>query len=239
MNRCLMIVAACCALAFSAPAAPADDAGRRLLDAMDAAMNFAEGRIRIRIEDSKASGMNRSFTAEVLYVLNGPTLIEFADPARDRGKRILTVGDSMWMSVPGTSRPIRLSGKDAFMGTSLTNDDVMNLDRSDDYDAVIAGEEPGGTRLVMTARKRTLPYPKMEMLIGPDSLPVWSVLYTRSGQASKRIEYTARKDFGDKVRPSVMTLVDLMAAGDRSVIIFESMTACAVDRAKLTPGGLR
>ncbi len=121
------------------------------------------------------------------------------------------------------------------MGTVLTNDDVMNLDRSDDYDAVITADGHEGTRLLLTGRKRSLPYPKMEMLVGQGFLPVWLVLYTRSGAASKRIEYSAVKDFGDKVRPSVMTMIDLMATGDRSVVVFESMTPCSVDRAKLSP----
>jgi Outer membrane lipoprotein-sorting protein len=234
LRSCAVI---CCALLLGPwpGAASAQESGRRLLDAVDKAMNLAEGRMRIRIEDHKASGSTRAFSAEVVFVLNQATLIEFVEPAREKGKRILTMGDSMWMSVPGTSRPLRLSGKDAFMGTSFTNDDVMNLDRSDDYDAVIAGEEPGGTRLVLTARKRSLPYPRMEMLVGSGALPVWEVLYTRSGVASKRIEFSARRDFGDKVRPSVMTMTDLMAVGDTSVVIFESMTACAVDRGKLSP----
>jgi len=232
-----LIITACLALCLGAFAVPvqADEQGRRILDAMDRAMNLEEGRMRIRIEDHKSGGTARVFAAEVLYVLKTATLIEFVDPPRDRGKRILTVGDSMWMSVPGTSRPIRLSGRDAFMGTSFTNDDVMNLDRSDDYDAQVDGQEAGGTRLVLTARRTSLPYPRMEMLVGADSLPVWTVLYTRSGAASRRIEYSAPKDFGDRVRPSVMTLIDLMARGDRSIVIFESMQASRVDRARLSP----
>lgn len=226
-----------CALSLGplAPDARADARGRAILDSMDRAMNLPEGRMSIRIEDHKASGASRVYTAEVLFVLKQATLIEFTGPARDKGKRILTVGDSMWMSAPGTSRPIRLSGRDSFMGTSFTNDDVMNLDRSDDYEAVVTGEESEGTRLLMSARKSTIAYPKVEIVVSSDSLPVWSVHYTRSGEASKRIEYGALKDFGDRVRPSVMTMIDLMARGDTSIVVFESMKAVPVDRTKLAP----
>jgi hypothetical protein len=231
----LVVAAALLAFCLWPLSAAADERGRAILNAMDNAMNFSEGRMRLRIEDHKANGATRVYAAEVLYVLNKATLIEFVEPPRDRGKRILTVGDSMWMAVPGTSRPIRLSGRDSFMGTSFTNDDVMNLDRSDDYDAVVAGEEAEGTRLVMTARTASVPYPRMEIVIGDRSLPVWSVLYTRSGAAAKRIEYTSLKDFGDKVRPAVMTVIDLMTQGDRSVVVFEEMRAAPVDRTKLSP----
>ncbi len=215
--------------------AVADKRGQAIVDAVDKAMNFPEGTMRLRIEDRKANGTTRVYAAEVLEVLNQATLIEFVAPARDRGKRILMVGDSMWMAVPGTSRPIRLSGRDSFMGTSFTNDDVMNLDRADDYDAVVTGEEAGATRLLMTARKSSLAYPRVEMAVGAGSLPVWSLHYTRSGAAAKRIEYSALADFGDKIRPSVMTVTDLMAKGDRTVVIFESMRAGAVDRSRLSP----
>jgi hypothetical protein len=215
--------------------AVADEKGRAIVDAMDKAMNFPEGSMTLRIEDHKVNGSTRVYGARVLFVLNVATLIEFTAPARDRGKRILTAGDSLWMSMPGTSRPIRLSGKDSFMGTSFTNDDVMNLDRSDDYDAVVAGEEKEGVRLVMTARTGSVPYPRMEIIVGDASLPVSSMLYTRSGLAARRIEYGAPVDFGDKVRPSAMTVIDLMTKGDRSVVIFESMSAGAVDRSRLSP----
>ena len=39
------------------------------------------------------------------------------------------------MASPSVSKPVRLSGKDSFMGTSFTNDDLMNFDKGDDYDA--------------------------------------------------------------------------------------------------------
>lgn len=77
--------------------------------------------------------------------------------------------------------------------------------------------------------------PGLPAPFSPRARPVWSALSARSGAASKRIEHGDPKDFGDEVRPFVVTLIDLMASGDRSVVVFESMTPCTLDRGKPSP----
>ncbi len=205
---------------------------------MDRRMNFTECRMVIRIEDAKAGGKTRSLKASVDYVKGLGTRMDFEEPARDRGKCVLMSGSSMWMSSPTVSKPVRLSGKDAFMGTSFTNDDVMNLDKSDDYASVIAASDESGWDIVMTAKTSSLPYQKIAARIGRDFLPVSMIYYSRSGKESKRVNFSAVKDFGGKPRPSVMAIVDLMKPGDASSVIFERISEEPVNRFRLTPASL-
>ncbi len=205
---------------------------------MDRRMNFTECRMVIRIEDLKAGGKARSLKASVDYVKGLGTRMDFEEPARDRGKCVLMSGSSMWMSSPAVSKPVRLSGKDAFMGTSFTNDDVMNLDKSDDYASVIAASDESGWDVVMTAKTPGLPYQKIAARIGRDFLPVSMVYYSRSGKESKKVNFSAVKNFGGKPRPSVMAIVDLMKPGDTSSVIFERISEEPVNRFRLTPSSL-
>jgi hypothetical protein len=233
-------LAAALALA-SAPAALCEDAGE-VLGRMDAAMTFSECRMVVAFEDAKASGGVRRLGAEVWYANRAGTMIAFTSPPREKGKRILMIGDSMWMSVPGVSKPVRLSGKDAFMGTSFTNDDVMNFDKADDYSASFAGPgdgaaagASGGWTLELAARKRSLPYQRSRISIGGDYLPTRQELFLLSGELAKTIEFTDPRDFGSKRRPSVMRVTDAMAKGSSTTIRFESIAEGPVDRAKLSP----
>ena len=221
-----------------APLAAQEVDADEIIAEMDRRMNFTECRMVIRIEDVKAGGKTRSLKASVDYVKGLGTRMDFEEPARDRGKRVLMSGSSMWMSSPAVSKPVRLSGKDAFMGTSFTNDDVMNLDKSDDYASVIAASDESGWDIVMTAKTSGLPYQKIAARIGKDFLPVSMVYFSRSGKESKKVNFSAVKNFGGKPRPSIMAIVDLMKPGDTSSVIFERISEEPVNRIRLTPASL-
>jgi len=222
----------------SLPLAGQGKSGNEIVAEMDRRLNFDECRMTIRIKDVKAGGKLRQMRAKVEYSKGIGTRIEFEEPARDRGKRILMSGSSMWMSSPSVSKPVRLSGKDTFMGTSFTNDDVMNLDKSDDYDSVIAAGDEGGWNVVMTARSPSLPYSRIEARIGPDYLPLGMTYFARSGKKSKSVTFSDVKSFGGRLRPSVMTIVDLMKPGDSSSVTFEDISEERVERSRLSPSGL-
>lgn len=212
--------------------------GNTIVREMDKRMNFDECRMTLRIDDIKADGKKRSLTADVEYLKDSGTRIEFLEPARDKGKKVLMSGSSMWMTSPAVSKPVRLSGKDAFMGTSFINDDVMNLDKSDDYDTAVAAADKDGWSVVMTARTASLPYSRIEARIGRDFLPVSMAYFARSGKESKRVTFSEIRDFGGKMKPSVMTIVDLMKPGDSSAVVFLEIREASIDRARLNPNSL-
>ncbi len=217
--------------------ASADEKGDAIIREMDARMNFDECRMEIRIEDYEGGALKRSLSAKAEYAKGAGTRIEFTAPAKDKGKRILMSGDSMWMSAPSVSKPVRLSGKDSFMGTSFTNDDVMNFDKSDDYDSTIAAEDDASWTVVMIAKGPSQPYQKIEARIGKDYLPIAMSFFSRSGKESKRVSFSAKRNFGGKERPSVMAIMDLMEAGKESRVVFEAIEERPVDKARLSPAG--
>jgi len=212
--------------------------GNAIVAEMDRRMNFDQCRMLIRIEDAKADGKTRVLEARVEYLRGVGTRLDFAAPARDRGKSVLMADGSMWMSAPTVSKPVRLSGKDSFMGTSFTNDDAMNLEKSDDYEAKIVSSDAEAWDLVLTARSPELPYPRIEARVGRDYLPLRMAYFTRSGRESKRVEFSAPKAFGGKLRPSAMSIVDLMKPGDRSRLLFLDIREEAVSRSRLLPSSL-
>jgi outer membrane lipoprotein-sorting protein len=216
---------------------PAAPTAAEILAAMDEAMNFPEGTMVLHFEDLKAGGTGRRLEARVLYALDAGTLVEFLSPEREKGKRVLMIGDSMWMGSPGVSRPVRLSGKDSFMGTSFTNDDVMNFTKADDYEARLLSTDANGWTLELSARKKSLPYPRVIAVVDRAYLPVRLVMFALSGQQAKKVEFGEVRAFEGKLRPATMTVRDAMTAGNRTVVSFLSIRAGRVDRARLSPAG--
>ena len=222
---------------LGAPVRAFTQTASEIVSAMDDAMNFQEGTMSLSFEDLKSSGSGRKLEARVLYALDEGTLVEFVSPEREKGKRVLMIGDSMWMGSPSVSRPVRLSGKDSFMGTSFTNDDVMNFTKADDYDSRILSSTDAGWSLELTARKKTVPYPRIVAEVDRKYLPVRMIMYALSGQEAKRIEFSDVRSFEGKMRPAVMTVTDAMTAGNRTIVAFKTIKSGAVDRARLSPAG--
>lgn len=212
--------------------------GNKIVSEMDRRLNFPECRMVIRIIDSKASGSTREMKADVEYLENVGTRLEFTEPAREKGKKILMAGSSMWMSVPSVSKPVRLSGKDSFMGTSFTNDDAMNMDKSDDYDSVIVASDEAGWDIVMTAKNESVPYPRIEARIDRNYLPLRQSFFVRSGKLSRKVEYSEVRTFDGRDRPSVMIITDLMSPGDSSKIVFESIKSDTISASRFTSASL-
>lgn len=225
-------------IAFTASVFAESPDGNAVVAEMDRRMNFTECRMIVRVVDRKADGSRRELRANVEYLKDAGTRMDFVEPARDRGKCVLMAGTSMWMSTPAVSKPVRLSGKDAFMGTSFTNDDMMNLDKADDYDSSIVASSGAGWDIVMVAKTSSSPYPRIETTISKDYLPVSMTYYARSGKESKKVAFSDAKDFDGKIRPSVMTIVDLMKPGDESSIIFDDIREEPLNRTRLTPGSM-
>jgi outer membrane lipoprotein-sorting protein len=227
------------AFALAAPIASAQAGveinADEILRRMDEAMAYDECEMRVSIQDTKPSGASRELEADVWYAKSAGTMIAFVAPAREKGKRILMIGESMWMATPGVSKPIRLSGKEAFMGTSFTNDDLMNLDKSDDYDARIVSSSEEGWKLELIARRRSLPYQRVALSVSKGFLPMEQTVFLLSGEPSKTIEFSEPRDYGGKTRPSVLRVVDAMKKGAATVVTFSSIVEKRIDRSKLSP----
>jgi hypothetical protein len=63
------------------------------------------------------------------------------------------------------------------------------------------------------------------------------VMHVLSGQEAKRMEFSDVRSFEGKMRPSVMTVIDAMTAGNKTIVGFKSIKSGTVDRARLSPAG--
>ena len=121
---------------------------------------------------------------------------EYLSPAREKGTKMLKLGDQLWMYSPGTDRTIQISGhmlRQSVMGSDLSYEDMMEDDKlHDDYDAVIIKTDTLDNTicwlLELTALEKDLAYPKRRLWADKQRfIPLQEELYAKSGKLLKRI----------------------------------------------------
>jgi len=195
-----------------------------IVETMDKNLMFDEGEMLMSILDYKEGKLYKTLKAKIYYKKDKGTLMEFLEPAREKGKKILLVKDNMWLFVPSVSKPLRLSAKDSFMGTSFTNRDLMDYDLKNDYKAKILKETDKHYKLELTATNKNVSYPKVIVDVDKEHiLPTKEELYTLSGDLIKIIEFSEPKDFSGKIRPSVITVIDMLNQKNYTKVVLENL----------------
>lgn len=212
--------------------------GQQVIDAMDKVLMFEEGEIELSIVDRRSGAVRTTLETNVLYKKGRGTLMAFTAPAREKGKKVLMVAQNMWMSVPGVSRPVRVSGKDSFMGTSFSNNDMMDFSKSDDYECTIADSTDSSYTVEMKSASKTVSYPRIVAVVSRTFLPIHQDLYTLSGNRIKTITFSDVKQLAGRLRPSVFTVRDMLTQGNQTDVVFRAMTPRTVSESVFSPDNL-
>jgi outer membrane lipoprotein-sorting protein len=195
-----------------------------IVEMVDKNLMFNEGEMLISILDYKDEKLYKTLKTKIYYKKDKGTLMEFLEPAREKGKKILLVKDNMWLFVPSVSKPLRLSAKDSFMGTSFSNRDLMDYDLENDYKAKILQETEKYYKLELTATSKNVAYPKVIMEVEKQHvLPTKEELYTLSGDLIKIIEFSELKNFSGKTRPSIIKVVDMLNQKNYTKVVLENL----------------
>jgi outer membrane lipoprotein-sorting protein len=195
-----------------------------IVEMVDKNLMFDEGEMLISILDYKDEKLYKTLKTKIYYKKDKGTLMEFLEPAREKGKKILLVKDNMWLFVPSVSKPLRLSAKDSFMGTSFSNRDLMDYDLKNDYKAKILQETEKYYKLELTATNKNVAYPKVIIEVEKQHvLPTKEELYTLSGDLIKIIEFSELKNFSSKTRPSIIKVVDMLNQKNYTKVVLENL----------------
>ncbi|HEY1253737.1 MAG TPA: outer membrane lipoprotein-sorting protein [Terracidiphilus sp.] len=116
------------------------------------------------------------------------TYVEFLSP-REKGQHLLMLGDDMWVYMPDTSRPVRITPLERLSGDA-SNGDVARTNYSYDYSAVYLRTEKVGAEncyvLELTAKRKGSTYQRiLYWLRVQDARPVRAEFYLTSGKHIK------------------------------------------------------
>ena len=175
------------------------------------------GKRGVRTIESKSwtEGTQKSFT-------------EYLAPAREKGTKMLKLGDQLWMYSPGTDRTIQISGhmlRQSVMGSDLSYEDMMEDNKLHEaYEAEIVGTDTLENNvcwiLELTATEKDIAYPKRKLWADRQRfIPLREELFAKSGKLLKRIDLKDVKSLDGRWYPTRMIFKDVLKEGQGTEFI--------------------
>ncbi|HFE38046.1 MAG TPA: outer membrane lipoprotein-sorting protein [Gammaproteobacteria bacterium] len=159
------------------------------------------------------------------------TLLRVLSPKKEKGTITLKSGTSIYSYFPKTDRKIRLTSgmmSGAWMGSHLTNDDLVKEARfEDDYNASIRFEGwRDGQNIIefvlLPKPDAAVVWGKLVLIVFADSYtPVIQTYYDEDMQLSRTITFSDRKILGGRLRPSVLRVVPADKPEEYTEFIYE------------------
>ncbi|TXH28079.1 MAG: outer membrane lipoprotein-sorting protein [Elusimicrobia bacterium] len=167
------------------------------------------------------------------------SVVRTAFPAVERGKSLLMLAKNLWIIIPGTSQPIRVSFQQRLIG-EVANGDLSRANFSGDYTAVFQEITPKYYRLLLTAKTDDVTYNKIILWVERTKCnPLRAAFYSVSGRLLKTVKYEAYAPLGGRLRPTRHVIESATVKGQKSVIEFADMKVGPVDEKYFNKNYLR
>ncbi|MGO9436321.1 MAG: outer membrane lipoprotein-sorting protein [Terracidiphilus sp.] len=216
-----------CALVCHAASLPAPDA-EALLKRSDTYRNgWPAYVVDVKITDFEAGRSDEEHLYEVSQKGTDKTYVEFMSP-REKGRHLLMLGDDMWVYLPDTSRPVRITPLERLTGDA-SNGDVARTNYAVDYAPVFVRNEKVGSVdcdvLELTAKRKGATYQRiLYWLRAEDARPVRAEFYLTSGKHIKSATFDEYLPYGGKTLLHKLTLYDEIRHNSHSVLEYSEAT---------------
>ena len=203
-----------------AAAEPASPSGaptaEQLLAAMDKNLTFEARKTRtvMTVEGRRT----RSYEMVSYGRGEEDAAMEYVSPARDKGTRMLKLGDELWIYLPNVDRVQKISGhmlREGMMGSDVSYEDMLaSRELRKRYNAKVTGAADLNGRgcwvLELKAKDDTVTYPKRITYVDKQTyVPVKQELYALSGMLLKTWTMADVKEFANGRKfPTKMTIED-------------------------------
>jgi outer membrane lipoprotein-sorting protein len=205
--------------------------GDEVLQRVDRNM-FAES--RILVSQMVIHGRRETRTVESKSWQRGTTdaYTEYLAPAREKGTKMLKLGDDLWTYDPGTDRTIMISGamlRQSVMGSDLSYEDMMEDPRLEhSYTAAVTGTETVDGRscwvVELRAKVQDIAYETRRVWVDAERwVPLKEDLYAKSGRLLKTIQLSDVRQIGGRWMPAHALYRDVLKEGGGTEFVIESV----------------
>jgi len=180
------------------------------------------------------SGQERSHSTFVLFSKedtagNFRNLLQYVEPPRDAGKRVLLDGRSFWFFDPASQSSVRISAQQRLVGQAAIGD-VLTVNLAVDYAATSLGTESIDDaarqkrtcwHLELKAATETAVYNRVEYWVEQGTFrPVKGKFYSDSGRLLKIIYYRNYVERLGAVRPAESVIIDAVDSALATIAVF-------------------
>lgn len=181
----------------------------------------------IAIVTPKGSEQEPDMRLAVSVKLPDKSLAKFLSPPADRGKILLMVGPNLWVYLPTTDRPLRISPQQRLIG-EVSHADVMRVNFEGDYLPVLVGDDQAEGLachlLELLGAVEGVTYHRIRYWVERETFrPVKAEFYTITGLLLKTARYTRYRQILDAFRPTEIQISDAVRAGALSRMIYSKL----------------
>lgn len=205
--------------------------GNDLLQRIDKNMSSKN---RIVISKMIIHGRRGSRTIEAKSWSQGDekAFTEYLSPAREKGTKMLKLGDRLWTYSPSTDRTIQISGhmlRQSLMGSDLSYEDMMEDKKlSELYLAEVMKLDTIASRscflVKLDAKTPDTAYQKRILWVDQERFtPVKEELYAKSGTLLKTTELSDFRMINDRWYPFRVLYKDVLKSGKGTELIVDSI----------------
>jgi outer membrane lipoprotein-sorting protein len=157
---------------------------------------------------------------------------EYLAPAREKGIKMLKLGDQLWTYSPQTDRTIRISGhmlRQSVMGSDLSYEDYLeDPELSNVYNAEVRGDEVVNNQncwiLQLTSKKEDVAYYTRKIWVDQERFLVLKEnLYAKSGKLLKTIEVKSVLKLNDRWYAEQIIFKDVLKSGKGTEFIIDEI----------------
>jgi outer membrane lipoprotein-sorting protein len=202
-----------------------------LLTKVDANMTFDTRETTVRMTVTKGDRV-KTYRMHSFGRGADEAAIEYLEPARDKGTKMLKNATDLWMYLPSVEKTQKISGhmlRQSMMGSDMSYEDMMQASGWRKlYSGTVAGEETLDGhkcwKVELTANSADVSYPKRTVWVDETTyIPLKQELYALSGMLLKVWAMSDVKDFGGRQFPTKMTIEDKVQTGSKTELVFEDM----------------
>ena len=207
-------------LLAASPAAALD--GADILRKVDANLQPESFESYRKLIDVQPSGARREFLLWTLKKGKDKIAALFLEPASEKGRATLRLGDNMWLYIPGVGKPIRITNLQSVTGSVFNNADIMRLDYHVEYDVRTIEEQAGAYFLDLRAKTTAVAYDRLKMWVDRKTLlPTRIECYAATGLLIKTLYFKEPKPFDDgRLRPAILETDSPLYKGYRSYMVY-------------------
>lgn len=154
-------------------------------------------------------------------------LAKFLFPPADRGKTLLMVGPNLWVYLPTTDRPLRISPQQRLIG-EVSHADVLRVNFEGDYVPTLIGDDRVEGLLCHLLELRGVvegvTYHRIRYWVERETFrPVKAEFYTITGLLLKTARYRHYREILGTARPTEIQISDAVRAGALSRMIYSRL----------------
>lgn len=223
--------------------------GEQILEGVDRNMviDQATGKSTMIVHGRRSS---RTITSKFWKKGRDNTFVEYLSPPREKGKKMLKLGDKLWTYAPEPNdRIITISGhllRQSLMGSDLSYEDMMeNHKLIDMYQATVMGVDEVEDRpcwvLDLTAKDDDVAYHSRRLWVDQERwLPLFEERYAKSGKLLKTTRITEVFRVDGRWYPKRMIFKDILSRGEGTEYIIDDIDFdVEIPDHKLTKAALR